>query len=72
MKNEMRTPFFKGLSDAALRENYASYRNLAYNNAGMATSGAVNIRKAAFQMGKLMRNIELIENIARQRKIKLA
>lgn len=67
----MTTPLFKSLSDEALRAEYASYRALAYNNAGMASSGAVNARKCASQMGRLMRNIELIEAIANQRCIRL-
>ena len=67
----MKTPLFKSLSDEALRNEYASYRNLAYNNANMASSGAVNTRKAAAQMGRLMKNIEIIEAIARQRGIRL-
>lgn len=68
----MATPLFKSLSNEALRTEYRGYRNLAYNNAGMAASGAVNKNRAAGQMGKLMRNIEIIEAIARQRGISLA
>lgn len=68
----MATPLFKSLSDEALRTEYAGYRNLAYNNANAAGSGAVNKYKAAAQMGKLMRNIEIIEAIAHQRRISLA
>lgn len=67
-----KTPLFKSLSDDALRAEYAGYRALAYNNASMAASGAVNLRGAARQMGRLMRNVEIIEAIARQRKISLA
>lgn len=68
----LKTPFFKELSDETLRIEYAGYRELAYNNAKMASSsGAVNKRKAAVQMGTLMRNIQIIEGIARQRKISL-
>lgn len=67
-----KTPFFKDLSDDALRTEYAGYRALAYNNANMAASGAVNRNKAAAQMGRLMRNIQIIEGIARQRGIRLA
>lgn len=65
------TPLFKSLSDDQLRTEYASYRNLAYNNAGMAASGAVNVKKCANQMGRLMRSIQIIEGIARQWKISL-
>lgn len=68
----MKTPLFKSLSDDALRTEYRAYRNLAYNNAAMASSGAVNVRRAAQQMGGLMRNIQIIEAIARQRRISLA
>jgi hypothetical protein len=66
-----KTPFFKELSDAALRAEYKGYRELAYNNAAMAASGAVNIRRCASQMGRLMRNIEIIEAIAKKRGISL-
>jgi hypothetical protein len=68
---ETKTPFFKELSDGALREHYRSLRMLAYNNAAMAASGAVNTRKCASQMGRLMRHIGIIEGIARQRRISL-
>ena len=67
----MKTPLFKSLSDDALRAEYRGYRNLAYNNANMAASGAVNLKKAAAQMGRLMKNIEIIEAIAKQRRISL-
>lgn len=66
------TPLFKELSDEALRAEYRSYRTLAYNNASMAGSGAVSVRRAASQMGRLMRNIQIIEAIARKRRISLA
>lgn len=68
----MTTPFFKELSNEALRIEYRGYRELAYNNANMAASGAVNRKKCASQMGRLMRNIQIIEAIAKQRKISLA
>jgi len=67
----MKTPLFKSLSDEALRAEYRAYRALAFNNASMAASGAVNLGRAASQMGRLMRTVELIENIARQRRISL-
>lgn len=67
-----KTPLFKSLSDSALRAEYEGYRALAYNNAAIAASGAVNRNKAAAQMGRLMRNIQIIEGIARQRRISLA
>jgi hypothetical protein len=67
----MKTPLFKSLSNEALRAEYAAYRNLAYNNAGMAASGAVSVHRAAGQMGRLMRNVQIIEAIARQRGISL-
>lgn len=67
----MPTPFFKELSDEALRTEYHGYRELAYNNANAASSGGVNKRKAANQMGRLMRNIQIIEAIAKKRGIRL-
>jgi len=70
-ERNMTTPFFKELSDDALRAEYWGYRALAYNNANMAASGAVNRKKCATQMGRLMKNIEIIEAIARKRKISL-
>jgi hypothetical protein len=72
MATKTKTPFFKELSDDALREEYAGYRNLAYNNAAMAASGAVNLRRAAYQMHHLMRCVEIIEAIARKRGMRLA
>ncbi len=66
-----KTPLFKELSNEALRTEYAGYRALAYNNANMAGSGAVNRNRCAGQMGRLMRNIDIIEGIARQRGISL-
>lgn len=71
MTTSTKTPFFKELSDDSLRREYKGYRELAYNNANMAASGAVNKNKAASQMGRLMRNIEIIEAIARKRGISL-
>lgn len=71
----MPTPFFKELSNEALRNEYWGYRELAYNNAKMAQGCAPRghtINKLAGQMGKLMRNIEIIEAIARKRGISLA
>ena len=68
----MKTPLFKSLSNDALRTEYRGWRALAYNNAAMAASGAVNIAKAAYSMGRIMRNVNIIEAIARQRRISLA
>lgn len=68
----MATPFYKELSDDSLRAEYRGLRELAYNNAQMAASGAVNRNRAASQMGRLMRNIEIIEALARRRGISLA
>jgi hypothetical protein len=67
-----KTPLFKSLSDDALREEYAGWRNLAYNNGRMAQQGPGTARKCAASMGRIMRNVELIENIARRRGISLA
>ncbi len=72
-KAQHKTPLFKSLSDAALRAEYAGYRALAYNNAAIAqTFGGRGASRCAQQMGRLMRNIEIIEAIARQRRISLA
>jgi hypothetical protein len=62
---------YKEMSDEALRTEYKSLRNLAHNSAAIAACGVGNNKKGAVQMGKLMRNIEIIEAIARQRGIKL-
>lgn len=67
-----KTPFFKDLSDDALRTEYRGWRELAYNNANMAAGGRAWRNKCATQMGRLMRNIEIIEAIARKRGISLA
>lgn len=67
----MTTPFFKDLSDEALRTEYRGWRELAYNNANMAASGAVNRKKCAMGMGRIMKNVEIIEVIARKRGISL-
>lgn len=72
MARTITAPMLKDLGDDALRDSYKTYRALAYNNANMAASGAVNIRKAAAQMGRLMRWIEICEAIARKRRISLA
>lgn len=71
MNDTNRTPLFKSLNNEALRAEYRSYRNLAFNNAAMAASGAVNVQRCARQMGRLMRAISIIEGIARQRRISL-
>lgn len=65
-------PLIKELSDEGLREHYRGLRALAYNNSQMASSGAVNLKKLAAQMGKLMRWIEICEAVARRRRIRLA
>jgi hypothetical protein len=67
----MTTPLFKDLSDEALRTEYRGWRELAYNNANIAASGAVNRKKCAASMGRIMRNVEIIEAIARKRGIPL-
>lgn len=65
----MRLPYFKDMTDEALRIEYQGYRNLAYNNAQIAQSG--NRSRAASQMGTLMKAIAIIEGIAKARKISL-
>ena len=62
----MKTPLFKSLSDDALRTEYRGYRALAYNQ--IAIGGGP---RGARQMGQLMRAIQIIEGIARQRRIAL-
>lgn len=69
---QTKTPLFKSLSNDALRTEYRGWRNLAFNNANAAASGAVNVSRAARSMGQIMRNVEIIEAIARQRGISLA
>jgi hypothetical protein len=66
------TPFFKDLSDDALRTEYRGWRELAYNNANMAAGGRAWRNKCAAQMGRIMKNVEIIEAIARKRGISLA
>lgn len=55
------TPLFKDLSDAALVENYLATKALAYNGA------AVKSRN----LGRTLRNLDIIVAIARKRGIKL-
>lgn len=69
--NETKGPLIKEMTDSVLRTHYAGLRALAYNNAAMAASGAVNRKKAASQMGRLMRHIEICEAVARKRGISL-
>lgn len=66
-----KTPFFKELSDESLRNEYWGYRSLAYNNAAMAAYGPSARSSCANQMGRLMKNIQTIEAIARKRGISL-
>lgn len=68
---ERKTPLFKSLSDDALRAEYRGWRELAYSNAAIAASGAANGQKSARSMGQIMRNVEMIEAIARKRGIQL-
>lgn len=67
-----KTPLFKSLSDEALRIEYRGWRALAFNNASMASGGRVWRDRCANQMGRIMRNVEIIEAIARKRGISLA
>lgn len=59
-----KTPLFKDLSDEDLLNEYRGYRALAYNNAAIASSGPSS---CANQMGRIMKNIQIIEAIARKR-----
>jgi len=72
MQTTTATPLFKDMCDDSLRREYVGWRELAYNNAACAASGAVNLRKSAAQMGRIMRNVQIIEAIARKRGISLA
>ncbi len=72
MNSNKTTPLFKELSDEALRTEYRGWRELAYNNAAMASGGLAWRNKCARSMGKIMRNVEIIEAIARKRGIRLA
>ena len=69
--NTFKTPLFKDMTDDALRAEYRAWRALAYNNANMAAAGCVNVSRAARQMGRIMRNVEIIEAIARRRQMSL-
>jgi hypothetical protein len=60
----------KDMENDQLRDHYWSLRALAYNNAQIAQRG--NRRRAAAQMGRLMRHIEICEAVADRRGISLA
>lgn len=55
----------------ALREHYASCRELAHNNGRIAQQGPRAAKKAARSMGYLMRQIDMVENVARKRGLSL-
>jgi hypothetical protein len=61
------TPLFKDLSDEALVAEYWAYRGLCDNNAAAAASGAVNVKRAAGQMGKLLKSFDIICALVRRR-----
>ena len=68
-----KTPLIKSLNDAALRDHYWSCRELAYNNMQMVGHcGRRSVDKLGRQMGWLMKQINICEAVARQRKISLA
>ncbi|TXH50335.1 MAG: hypothetical protein E6Q97_20700 [Desulfurellales bacterium] len=68
-----KTPLIKSLSDAALHDHYWSCRELAYNNMQMVGyCGRRGVDKLGRQMGWLMKQIDICEAVARQRKISLA
>jgi hypothetical protein len=52
---------FKEMSDEALRVEYRGWRNLAYNNAAMASGGLAWRNKCAKSMGQIMKNVQIIE-----------
>jgi hypothetical protein len=67
-------PYFKDMNDDELRSAYRDYRNAAYNTGNLACSvnpRSRNGRTVARQWGNSIRAIELIENIARQRGVRL-
>ena len=68
-----KSPLIKSLSDAALRDHYWSCRKLAYNNSQMVGyCSRRGVDKLARQMGWLMKQIDICEAVARQRRISLA
>lgn len=68
-----KTPLIKELSNEALRDHYWSCRALAYNNAAMVGDcGKHGQAKLARQMGSLMKQIDICEAVAKQRKMSLA
>jgi hypothetical protein len=69
-----RLPYFKGMTDDELRAAYVAFRTLAYNAGEMANMCAPRSgqgRKVAANWGRSIRAMELIEAIARQRRISL-
>ncbi len=61
MKKPIPRPYFKALSDEALVEVYLATKSLAYTGAAVKSRG----------LGRLLRDLDLICNIARQRGLKL-
>lgn len=67
-------PYFKDMADAELVEAYRTYRNATYNSGNLACHVAPKSRSGrtiARQWGRNLRACELIENIARQRGLRL-
>lgn len=69
----MVTPLFKTLSDDSLRTEYRGWREIAYNASRIAQSAGPRGRsRMASQTGRALRNMEIIEALARGRGISLA
>lgn len=69
----MATPFFKNLDNDQLKAAYREWRTTAYNWSQMST-GAMFARprqSIAAGFGRALRNVEIIEAIARQRRLNL-
>lgn len=65
---------YKDMTPEDLRSAYATERTIAYNSSQMAQSVSPRNqgrRKVARSWGRAMRNVEMIEAIARKRGIRL-
>jgi hypothetical protein len=66
------TPLFRDLDADALRDQYRQWRTLAHRSADIATRpGGAGRTANARQMGRIMRNVQLIERIADSKGINL-
>lgn len=72
MTQNTTTPRFTDCSDEELREAYRHWRTAAWNWSQMAGGGSrVTGKKIAIGVGRCLRNVEIIEAIARKRRIRL-